>query len=130
MGDAHVGQGDEVVGEADVQLAAQVLVQAVDLGAEALQGAEQLQRRLVHLAAFLGQGEAGAAALAQAQAEALLQVAHLLADGRAADAQHALGGREAAALDDAAEDAQQADIEVADLGQRFRATGAHKFSVP
>jgi hypothetical protein len=115
-------------GEADVQLAAQLAVQAVDVVAEALQRAEQLQRRLVHLAAFLGQGEAGAAALAQAQAQALLQVAHLLADGRAADAQHALGGGEAAALDHAAEQAQQADIEVADLGQGVGTAAAHMFS--
>ena len=43
MGDTHVRQGHQVVGQADVQLAAQMLVQAVDLGAEAFQRAEQLQ---------------------------------------------------------------------------------------
>lgn len=78
-----------------------------------------------YTAPFLGQGEAGAATLAQAQAEALLQIAHVQADGRAADAQHALGGGEAAALDHAAEDAQQADFKVADLGQRVGSAGAH-----
>ncbi|MCY1354371.1 hypothetical protein D9M69_407460 [compost metagenome] len=125
MGDAHVRQCHQVVGEADVQLATQVLVQAVDLGAEGFQRRQQLHGRLVHLAAFLGQGEAGAAALAQAQAEALFQVAHLLADRRAADAQHALRRGEAAAFHHAAEDPQQADVEVADLGQRVLAVRAH-----
>ena len=43
MGDAHVRQGDQVIGQADVQLAAQMLVQAIDLGTEAFQCAEQLQ---------------------------------------------------------------------------------------
>lgn len=66
MGDAHVRQGDQVVGQANVQLATQVLVQAVDLGAKAFQCAEQLQCRMVDLAAFLGQRETGAATLAQA----------------------------------------------------------------
>ncbi|MNE68807.1 hypothetical protein D3C80_1644890 [compost metagenome] len=66
MGDAHVRQGHQVVGQADVQLSAQVLVQAVDLGAETFQGTEQLQGRLIHLAAFFGQRESGAPALAQA----------------------------------------------------------------
>ncbi|MNH19824.1 hypothetical protein D3C86_2128010 [compost metagenome] len=55
MSDAHVRQGHQIVGQADVQLATQVLVQAVHLGAETFQGAEQLQGRLIHLAAFLGQ---------------------------------------------------------------------------
>ncbi|MCY1367884.1 hypothetical protein D9M69_548360 [compost metagenome] len=37
MGDAHVRQGDQVVRQTDDQFAAQVLVQAIDLGAEAFQ---------------------------------------------------------------------------------------------
>ena len=37
VSDAHVGQGDQVVGQADGQFAAQVLVQAVDLGAKTFQ---------------------------------------------------------------------------------------------
>ncbi|MNY49477.1 hypothetical protein D3C86_1849080 [compost metagenome] len=81
--------------------------------------------RLVHLAAFLGQGEAGATALAQAQAEALFEVAHLLADRRTADPQHALGGRKTTAFDHAAKQLEQADIEVADLGQGIGAACAH-----
>ncbi|MNG22167.1 hypothetical protein D3C84_1066240 [compost metagenome] len=80
MGDAHVGQGDQVVRQTNDQFATQVLVQAVDLGAEAFQRTQQLQRRLIDLATFLGQGKTGASTLAQAQAEALLQIAHLLAD--------------------------------------------------
>jgi hypothetical protein len=56
-----------------------------------------LQRRLINLAAFFGQRESGAAALAQAQAEALFQIAHLLADRRAPDAEHGFRRREAAA---------------------------------
>ncbi|MNO82377.1 hypothetical protein D3C76_736500 [compost metagenome] len=117
MGDAHVRQGHQVIGQADVQLAAQVLVQPVDLGTEALQGTEQLQGRMVDLAAFLGQRKTGTAALAQAQAQALLQVVHLLADGRAADPEYVLGCREAAALDDAAVDLQQANVKIADLSE-------------
>ncbi|MNL68939.1 hypothetical protein D3C87_1937370 [compost metagenome] len=38
VGDAHMGEGDQVVGQADGQLAAQVLVQTVDFGAETFQG--------------------------------------------------------------------------------------------
>ncbi|MNZ46874.1 hypothetical protein D3C78_645700 [compost metagenome] len=72
---------------------------------------------MVDLTTFLGQREPGAAALAQAQAEALLEVVHLLADGRTANAQHVFRGREAAALDDTAVDLQQADVEIADLGE-------------
>ena len=106
VGDAHVRHGHQVVGQADVQLAAQVLVQAVDLGAKTLQGAEQLQGRLIDLAAFLGQGKAGAPPLAQAQAEALFEIAHLLADGRAANPQGAFGGGKTTAFHHAAEDAQ------------------------
>ncbi|MOA56887.1 hypothetical protein D3C78_1809640 [compost metagenome] len=40
VGDAHVGQGDQVVGQADGQFTAQMLVQAVDLGAKAFQCAQ------------------------------------------------------------------------------------------
>ncbi|MNZ73093.1 hypothetical protein D3C78_914940 [compost metagenome] len=123
MGDAHLRQGHQVVDDADVQLAAQVPVQVVDLGAEALQRRQQRLGGAVHLAALVGQGEAGAAALAQAHAQALFQVAHVQADRRAADAQGAFRGGEAAALDDGLEDAQQADFEVADLAQ----TGATGF---
>ena len=61
-------------------------MQPVDLGAEVFQRGEQLQRRLIYLASIFGHGKAGAATLTQAQPQALLKVAHLLADGRAADA--------------------------------------------
>ncbi|MCY1453473.1 hypothetical protein D9M71_704630 [compost metagenome] len=98
-------------------------MQVVDLGAETLQRRQQRLGGAVHLAAFVGQGETGAAALAQAHAQAFFQVAHVQADCRAADAQRALRGGEAAALDDGLEDAQQTDFEVADLAQ----TGATGF---
>ncbi len=81
MGDAHMRQGDQVVGKADVQLTAQVLVQAVDLGTESFQCTEQLQCRVIDLAAFLGQRETGTTTLAQAQTQALFEIVHLLADG-------------------------------------------------
>lgn len=55
VGDAHVRQGHQVVCEANVELTPQVLVQAVDLRAKGLQGAEQLKRRMIDLAALLGQ---------------------------------------------------------------------------
>src|SRR5690606_14559018 len=99
-----------------------------DVVAKALQRAEQLQGRLIDFATFLGQGETGAPALAQAQSQALLQIAHLLTDGRAADAQHAFRSGEAAAFDDAAKQAQQTDIEVADLGQWIGAATIQLFS--
>ena len=125
VGDAHVLHRDQVVGQADIQLAAQVLVQAVDLGAKALQRRQQLLGALVHLAAFFGQGKAGAAALAQTQTEALFEVAHLLADRRAADAQGAFRRGKTAAFHHAAEQLEQADIKVTDLGQWIGTASAH-----
>ncbi|MNV75900.1 hypothetical protein D3C71_1692260 [compost metagenome] len=127
VGDAHVWQGHQIVGQADVELAAQVLVQAVDLGTKTLQGAEQLQCGLIDLATFLGQRKTRASTLAKAQAEALFQVVHLLADGRTADAQDVLCRRETPALDYAAVDFQQADVEIADLREGV-GPSAHKFS--
>ena len=82
---------------------------------------------MVDLAAFLRQRETGAAALTQAQAEAVFEVVHLLADGRATNAQYVFGSGEATALDDAAIDLQQADVEIADLGEWIGAS-AHQFS--
>ena len=125
VGDAHLRQGHQVVDDADVEFAAQVLVQVVDLGAEPLQRRQQGLGRAIDLAALVGQGEAGAAALAQAHAQALLQVAHVQADRRAAEAESALRGGETAALDDGLEDAQQADIEIADLAERRVAGFGH-----
>jgi hypothetical protein len=63
--------------------------------------------------------------LAQAQAQALFEIAHLLADRRTTDAQHTFRCGKAAAFDHAAEDPQQADIKVTDLRERVWATGAH-----
>lgn len=40
MGDTHMGQGDQVIGQANGQFAAQMLVKAVDLGTKALKCAE------------------------------------------------------------------------------------------
>ncbi|MDR6236087.1 hypothetical protein QE440_003828 [Pseudomonas psychrotolerans] len=77
VGDAHTWLGDQVVDDAKVQLAAQVLVQLVDLAAKALQGGEQRLAGLEHLAAFVGQGKPRATALAEAHAQALLQIVHV-----------------------------------------------------
>ncbi|MNR25281.1 hypothetical protein D3C85_1424210 [compost metagenome] len=92
-------------------------MQLVDLAAEAFDGGQQTLAGVQHLAPFVGQRKTGAAALAQTDAEALFQIAHVQADRRAADAEHAFRRREAAALGHGLEQAQQADIEIADLAQ-------------
>ncbi len=125
MGDAHARLGDQVVDDAEVQLATQVLVQLVDLAAKAFQGGEQRLAGLEHLAAFVGQRETGATALTEAHAQALFQIVHVQADGRAGDAQPAFGGSETAAFHHRLEQPQQADLEIADLGEQGLARRLH-----
>ncbi|MCY1367968.1 hypothetical protein D9M69_549250 [compost metagenome] len=98
LGDAHPGLGHQVVDDADIEVTAQLLVHQVHLAAKALDGHQDRLARPQHLTPLVGQGETRPPPLAEPHAEALLQVAHVQADGRAADAQHTLGSGEAAAL--------------------------------
>jgi len=109
-----VGQG---LGQADVQLAEQLVGHALGFALEGFDGGEQLARGDQHLLALGRQAEARLAALAQAEAQARLQLGHLRADGRLADAQLALSGTEAAALHHGDEQTQQLQIEVAQLAE-------------
>ena len=124
-GDAHVGHGDQLVGQPDIQLAAQMLMQTVDLGSKAFQRAQQLQCRLINLFTLIGHRKSRSSTLANTQAQTLLQIAHLLTDCRTTDAERTFRGREATSLDYAFKQAQESDIKVADLCQRIGATGAH-----
>lgn len=120
LGNMHVRLRDQVVDDADVEVATQLAVQLVHFVAEVLDGGQQDVGRTQHFAALVGQRKAGAATAAQAHAQPFFQVAHVQADGRAADAQHAFGSRETATLHHGLENAQQADVEIAHLPQRYR----------
>jgi hypothetical protein len=127
MGQVHVRLGDQIVDDADVQLAAQLVVQLVYFGAEFLDGRQHGLAGVQHGAAFVGERKTGPATLAQADAQPLFQIAHVQADGGAADAQHAFSGGKAAAFDDGFEQAQQADIKIADLGEGFFCSSVEYF---
>ncbi|MNF77462.1 hypothetical protein D3C85_639650 [compost metagenome] len=68
-------------GQANVEAAEQLVGHALGLALEGVDGAEQLARGQQHLLALGGQTKAGLAALAQAKAQARLQLGHLRADG-------------------------------------------------
>ncbi|MNE48429.1 hypothetical protein D3C80_1428900 [compost metagenome] len=89
----------------------------VHFTAKALDGYQHGFTGAQHLAAFVRQGKAGPAALAQAHAQSFLQVAHVQADGRAGDAQHTFRTGEAAAFGYGLEHAQQPQIEITYLVQ-------------
>ncbi|MNP59733.1 hypothetical protein D3C76_1547520 [compost metagenome] len=87
------------------------------LALEGFDGAEQLARGRQHLLALGRQAKARLATLAEAKAQARLQLGHLRADGGLAYAQLTLGGAEAAAFHHGDEDAQQLQIEVMELAE-------------
>ncbi|MNG09140.1 hypothetical protein D3C84_925440 [compost metagenome] len=118
LGDTHPGLGHQVVHDPDVQITAQLLVHLVDLAAKPLDGHQHRLAGPQHLPPLVRQREAGPSALAQPHAQALLQVAHVQADGRAGNPQCALRSGKAAAFGHGLEQAQQAQIEIADLAQR------------
>jgi hypothetical protein len=68
-------------------------------------------RRLIDLAALARQAEAGTAALAQAQAQPVLESSHLARDGSRRNIHARLGGGKAIAFDDDAEHAQEIDVD-------------------
>ncbi|MNP06718.1 hypothetical protein D3C76_987140 [compost metagenome] len=78
---------------------------------------QQFPCRLEQHLAFGGQAKTAFAATAQAIAKACLQACHLLADAWLAQAQHALGGTEAASLDYSDEQPQQVQVEVVQLSE-------------
>ena len=114
--DFHV----QPLGQADAHLAQQLVRHAARLVAEALDGDEQPPRRLQQVFALGRQAEAALAALAQAVAQARLQLGHLDADAGLAQAQFALRGAEAAALHHGDEEPQQLQVEVAQLAEHGR----------
>jgi hypothetical protein len=104
-------------GEADAQLAEEQVGHTLGFALEGFDGAEQLARGRQHLLALGRQAKARLATLAQAKAQARLQLGHLRADGGLAYAQLALGRTEAAAFHHADEKPQQLDVEVMELAE-------------
>src|SRR6185369_10056599 len=92
------GIGGEIVDDADGQLAQETVARGARLGAKLVQGGKQPLARLVDQIALLGELEARAAALAEADAQALLQRRHMRADSRLADIEVDLRRRESAGL--------------------------------
>ena len=76
---------------------------------------EQAERRVTHLHALGGEGEAAAPALAERQAEPGLQCGDIGADGGFAFAEGDFGGGEAAFFSDGVEHAQQSQIALGKL---------------
>ena len=105
------------LGQTDMQAAEQLVGHALGLVLEGVDGREQPPGRRQHLLALGRQAKAGLAALAQAKAQARLQLGHLRADAGLADAQLTLGRTEAAAFDHGDEQAQQLQVEVAQLAE-------------
>ncbi|MNS95993.1 hypothetical protein D3C72_1302740 [compost metagenome] len=107
--------GDGGVDHPQVEGAADLALEHIGIHAEILHRAQQPLGGFVDRLPLLGQAEAAAAALAELDAEARLQVAHLLADGGLGDVEGCLGGREATAFDDGVEDPQQLQVHVVQL---------------
>lgn len=110
IAETGLGQGREIVREAQVQLPDQTSGQRLRLVAKQADGVEHRSRSLQHPAALGGQSEAALAALAEPVAEALLQAGDVHADVRLAHVQLGLGRGETAALHHAGEDAQQTQV--------------------
>ncbi|MCY1209465.1 hypothetical protein D9M72_211170 [compost metagenome] len=114
------GQGGGAIGEgavddAEVELAADALLEHVGVHAEGLHRRQQALGRLVDGHTLLGQAEATAAALAELDPEAGLQVAHLFADGGLTGIQGRLGSGKAPAFDDRGEDPKQLQVDIVQL---------------
>ena len=97
--------------------------QAGDLLTEALDVGEQAERRVVELLALIGELEAAAAAPAERIAQTQLQIPHQHAQARQAGIQAHLGGGEAACLDNGAEGAQQAQVDIGKIAQHGSSRG-------
>ncbi len=121
IGDPHLGQGDQVIGDADIEFAPKVAMQGIHLVAKTLQVRDQPARGLVHGFSFGGEHETGAPALAQREPEPGLQFAHMDGDGRPADPEAGRSRREARGVDHGAEYPQQTQVDIADLAQPFDA---------
>ena len=111
---------DDAIDAAQVQRLAIAPAEATDLLAETGDVAEQAERGVVEFLSLLGQLETAVAAPAQGIAQAHLQVAHQHAQARQAGVQARLGGSEAAGLDDGAEGAQHAQVDVVEVAQHSR----------
>src|SRR5690606_40521372 len=93
---------------AESKLAAELAAQRADVSGKVLQCGFQPARRLMDRTALLGEPEAAAAALAQGDAEPLLERRHMVADRRRAEVELGLRRREAAVADHGVEHLQQA----------------------
>ena len=100
------------------QVALQGAVHVIDLIAEVFNAADQALGGFIDLAAFLGQGKAGAAAVTQGHAQPQLQILQVTADGGAANIQLQLGGGQATTAGNRHKNAQQADIGVRQVSQQ------------
>ncbi len=98
-----------------VQLPAHALVHLVHPAPERLGGRQQVDRFLIDQQPLVGNRKTLAPALAQRQAQPLLQILDVLADGRQADIQLQFGGAHAAAVDHGLEYPQQTQIHIRQL---------------
>ncbi|MNQ87228.1 hypothetical protein D3C85_1024430 [compost metagenome] len=115
VGANHLGQRQGRVAHggvehAEVEGAAQLALERGRVALEAFQFAQQTQGLLVEQLALAGQAEAGAPAMAEAQAHLPFQLAHVGADGRGGKVQLLLRGGEALVADHAGEDAQEFQV--------------------
>ncbi len=88
--------------------------------AEGIGGIQQLHGGAVDFAAFGGELETAAAAAAQHQTEPGFQVFHMAADGGEREVEAQFGLRKTTAVGHAFEDAQQAQILVAEFAEGRR----------
>ena len=100
-----------------LQLPAHALVDFVHAAAECVSRSQQLGGLGIDFFALSGERKAGPSATAQGQAEAGFQVLDVAAHRGRADVELKLGGGHAPAIDHRLEDAQQAQIHVADLAE-------------
>ena len=113
LGDLFQHLRGEPFGQADAQLAEQLVGHALGFALEGVDGAEQPACGVQHLLTLGCQAKARLAAFTQAKTQAGFQLGHLRADGRLANPQFALGGAETAALHHGDKQAQQLQVEVA-----------------
>ncbi|MCY1525601.1 hypothetical protein D9M68_605850 [compost metagenome] len=114
----RVRVGDGGVDDAEVEGAADVLLEHVGIHAEGFHRRQQALGRLVDGHALLGEAEAAAPALAELDPEARLQLGHLFADGGLADIEGGLCRGEAATANYGLENPQQFQVDVIELDHR------------
>ena len=119
-GQAGLRVGDGFFKQRDIEFAAEVFMDAADGVAEGIGGVQQLHGGAVDFATFGGEFETAAAAAAQHQTEPGFQVFHMAANGGERKVEAQFGLRKTAAVGHAFEDAQQAQILVAEFAEGRR----------